>query len=124
MSFIRVKTVKDAKYYYLVESYRDDGKVKQRILAYYGTTLPSDAVVPKQVSTTQGTVVPKQVSTTQGTVVPKQVSTTQVSTTQDIITLPDTVLLTAIRRAIAKGLSLSSYISWLLSRSHHAPKVK
>ena len=112
MSFIRVKTVKDAKYYYLVESYRDDGKVKQRILAYYGTTLPSDAVVPKQVSTTQGTVVPKQVSTT------------QVSTTQDIITLPDTVLLTAIRRAIAKGLSLSSYISWLLSRSHHAPKVK
>lgn len=36
MSFVRAKTVKGITYYYLVEGYRDDGKVRQRVLAYLG----------------------------------------------------------------------------------------
>ena len=38
--FIRSKKIKDKVYYYLVENYRDKGKVKQRILKYLGTTKP------------------------------------------------------------------------------------
>lgn len=48
MAFIRKKTVKGKDYYYLVESVREDGKVKQKILQYFGTTLPPDYVVPKK----------------------------------------------------------------------------
>lgn len=36
MSYIRTKTVKGHEYRYLVESYREGGKVKQRILKYLG----------------------------------------------------------------------------------------
>jgi hypothetical protein len=36
MPFIRTKLVKGIAYYYLVESYREDGKVRQRVLAYLG----------------------------------------------------------------------------------------
>lgn len=36
MSFIRTKRIKGVLYHYLVENYREDGKVRQRVLAYLG----------------------------------------------------------------------------------------
>src|SRR5450759_32853 len=36
MSFETIKTIKGHKYGYTVESYREDGKTKQRILKYHG----------------------------------------------------------------------------------------
>jgi hypothetical protein len=36
MPFIRVKWIKGVAYYYLVESFREDRKVRQRVLAYLG----------------------------------------------------------------------------------------
>ena len=36
MPFIRTKLVKGISYYYLVESFRNDGKPRQRVLAYLG----------------------------------------------------------------------------------------
>jgi len=51
MSFIRTKTVKGVNYYYLVESVREGGKVKQKILQYFGTTPPKDFVVPSKAIT-------------------------------------------------------------------------
>jgi len=50
MAFIRIKTIKDVKYYYLVQSIREDGKVKQKIVRYFGTTLPDGYVVPTKAS--------------------------------------------------------------------------
>jgi len=40
MSFIRTKLIKGHLYYYLVESVREGGKVRQKILKYFGTTRP------------------------------------------------------------------------------------
>ncbi len=37
MVFIRRKKVKGKTYYYIVESYKDKGRVKQRVLFYIGT---------------------------------------------------------------------------------------
>jgi len=37
MAFIRRKKVKGKTYYYIVESYKKKGKVKQRVLFYIGT---------------------------------------------------------------------------------------
>ena len=37
MAFIRKKKVKGKTYYYIVESYKIKGKVKQRVLCYLGT---------------------------------------------------------------------------------------
>jgi len=37
MAFIRRKRVKGKIYYYVVESYKEKGKVKQRVLCYIGT---------------------------------------------------------------------------------------
>ena len=37
MAFIRKKRVKGIIYYYIVESYKEKGKVKQRVLCYLGT---------------------------------------------------------------------------------------
>lgn len=36
MPFIRTKRIRGIEYYYLVESYRVDGKIHQRVLAYLG----------------------------------------------------------------------------------------
>jgi hypothetical protein len=36
MSFIRTKRIKGIDYFYLVENYRVDGKVRQKVLAYLG----------------------------------------------------------------------------------------
>lgn len=58
MSYLSTVTVKGHKYYRLVESYREDGKVKHRILKNYGRTAPlgvsatNDKVVDKSVSAT------------------------------------------------------------------------
>ena len=38
MAYVRRKRLKGHDYYYLVESYRQDGKVKTRTLKYLGTT--------------------------------------------------------------------------------------
>ncbi len=40
MAYIACRTVKGKNYYCKVESYREGGKVKQRVLEYYGTTDP------------------------------------------------------------------------------------
>ena len=39
--FIRTKKQGNQEYYYLVESYREDGKVRQRVLKYLGKDKPS-----------------------------------------------------------------------------------
>jgi hypothetical protein len=36
MAFLRTKKIGDSKYFYWVENFRDDGKPKQRVLAYLG----------------------------------------------------------------------------------------
>jgi len=38
MAYVRRKRLKGHDYYYLVESYRQDGKVRTRTLKYLGTT--------------------------------------------------------------------------------------
>ncbi len=38
MAYVRRKRLKGHDYYYLVESFRQDGKVKTRTLKYLGTT--------------------------------------------------------------------------------------
>ena len=42
MAFVRTKTVKGKKYSYLVENYREDGKVKQRTIEYLGAVKDED----------------------------------------------------------------------------------
>ncbi len=37
MTFIRRKKVKGKTYYYIVKSYKDKGKVKQKVLFYIGS---------------------------------------------------------------------------------------
>ena len=70
MPYLSTVTVKGHKYYRLVESYREDGKVKHRILKNYGRTAPlgvsatKDKVVDKSVSATvvRATKVPTKAS--------------------------------------------------------------
>ncbi len=102
MAFIRTKTVKGVNYFYLVENKRVDGKVKQTILQYFGTTVPDGFVVPtekrhtvvakeaiKKVGTTktmgkvEASEVPSEVSTTPVKSIDKPVSTTPISTTPE-----------------------------------------
>lgn len=40
MAYIAIRKIKSKEYYCKVESYREDSKVKQRVLEYYGTTDP------------------------------------------------------------------------------------
>ena len=47
MSFIRVKNVNGTNYYYLVENHRVAGHVKQRLIRYFGKTLPGVYLTPK-----------------------------------------------------------------------------
>ena len=42
MAFIRTKKVKNHTYYYLVESYTENGRMKQRILKYLGKEIPEE----------------------------------------------------------------------------------
>ena len=83
MAFIRIKTIKDVKYYYLVQSIREDGKVKQKIVQYFGTTLPDGYVVPTKASysvVTRKAVKKAGTTKTMGKVVPSVLPQT-VSTT-------------------------------------------
>ena len=41
MAFIRTKKIKGQTYYYRVESYLKDGRVKQRVLEYLGKEIPA-----------------------------------------------------------------------------------
>ena len=50
MAFIRAKKVKGKTYFYLVKGVRENGKVKQKIVRYFGTTLPDGYVVPTKAS--------------------------------------------------------------------------
>ena len=50
MAFIRAKKVKGKTYFYLVKGVRENGKVKQKIVQYFGTTLPDGYVVPTKAS--------------------------------------------------------------------------
>lgn len=40
MAFIRSKKIKGHIYYYLVESYTKEGRIKQRVLKYLGKEIP------------------------------------------------------------------------------------
>lgn len=46
MSFIRTKKIKGHEYKYEVENYRENGKVKQRILKYIGRKDKTPAPIP------------------------------------------------------------------------------
>ena len=48
MAFIRSKTVKGKSYLYRVESYREHGKVRQRVLEYIGRAEPAAKTAPKK----------------------------------------------------------------------------
>jgi len=37
MVFLRTKKIKGKNYYYIVESFREAGKIKQKVLMYVGT---------------------------------------------------------------------------------------
>lgn len=90
MAFIRIKTIKGVKYYYLVESKREGGKVKQKILQYFGTTPPEGVfpgykafVVPKKETrpvkakkATKKAGPTKTMDKVEPSVVPSKVSTT------------------------------------------------
>ena len=41
MAFVRIKRKGDRIYYYLVESKRDGKKVRQKVIKYLGTELPT-----------------------------------------------------------------------------------
>ena len=37
MVFLRTKKIKNKNYYYIVEAFRENGKIKQKVLMYVGT---------------------------------------------------------------------------------------
>ena len=37
MVFLRTKKIKNNNYYYIVESFRENGKIKQKVVMYVGT---------------------------------------------------------------------------------------
>jgi len=40
MAFIRTKKIRGHTYYYRVESYTEEGRIKQRVLKYLGKEIP------------------------------------------------------------------------------------
>ena len=45
--FVRRKIISNHSYYYLVKSFRENNKVKQKVLEYLGTTLPNHGTIKK-----------------------------------------------------------------------------
>jgi len=41
MAFVRAKRIKNRTYYYLVESRREGNRVKQKVIKYLGTQMPT-----------------------------------------------------------------------------------
>jgi len=41
MAFVRTKRIKNRTYYYLVESRREGSRVKQKVIKYLGTEMPT-----------------------------------------------------------------------------------
>jgi hypothetical protein len=41
MAFVRTKRIKNKTYYYLVESKREGNKVRQKVIKYLGTEMPT-----------------------------------------------------------------------------------
>ena len=37
MAFLRTKKIKNKNYYYIVEAFREAGKIKQKVIMYVGT---------------------------------------------------------------------------------------
>jgi len=37
MVFLRTKKIKNKNYYYIVEAFRESGKIKQKVIMYVGT---------------------------------------------------------------------------------------
>ena len=60
MAYYRTAKVNGHSYYYLVESYREGGKVRQRILEYYGKNPPLEVLNNLRSSRTRN--VPAQVA--------------------------------------------------------------
>jgi hypothetical protein len=99
-------TVKGHTYYRLVESYRENGKVKHRILENYGTTPPES--------------------------VRATVRATPVSATIKRVSATHTITFTASQwtgielRAKQKGMTTAEYLKWRIPDgdrpSHHGPK--
>lgn len=80
MAFVRVKRIGNVSYYYLVESKREGGKVRQKILQYFGTTLPEGFVVPTRSLVSKKGIEKAGTTKTMGEVEPSIVSS-KVSTT-------------------------------------------
>ena len=53
MAYIRNKKRGEKNYYYLVESYREEGKVHQRLLRYIGKNEPSPLEIESIISDKQ-----------------------------------------------------------------------
>ncbi len=95
MAFIRAKIIKGVNYYYLVENKRIDGKVKQKILQYFGTTLPDVySMVKKSIvvpTVKRHAVVAKEAvqrvspTKTKGKFEPSKVSTTPVKVINNLV---------------------------------------
>ncbi len=132
MAFIRIKTVKGTNYYYLVESKREDGKVRQNILKYFGTTVPDGYVVPTEkrhaVVAKEAT---KKVSSTRtiGKVEAKVVSTTDKIPVSTTVT-PLDIQIVLQRRAADNHIPVEDYLRKLLdilpdgTRRKHRKKLE
>ncbi len=136
MAFIRAKIIKGVNYYYLVENKRIDGKVKQKILQYFGTTLPDvysmvkksivvptvkrHAVVAKEAvqrvspTKTKGNIEPSKVSTTDK--IP--VSTTKTKTHDNPVATTVDVQIALQRRAAVNNMTAEAYLAKLLGTHH------
>lgn len=47
MAFIRTKNIKGNEYYYLVESYRKNGRMHQRTIKYLGKKKPTEKEIQR-----------------------------------------------------------------------------
>lgn len=60
MSFIRIKKVHGREYRYEVEGFRENGKVKQRVLKYLGPVIPVKPDTPKWIFKKTSAIVQKK----------------------------------------------------------------
>jgi len=45
--FVRKKIINNKEYYYLVKSFRENKRVRQKVLEYLGTTIPNHETIKK-----------------------------------------------------------------------------
>jgi hypothetical protein len=119
MAFIRTKTLNGVNYYYLVENKRQDGKVKQNIVKYFGTTIPDNYVVPTE---KRHAVVPKEAI--------KKISTTKTIAKSEAKSVSTTVLkatpldlqIRLQRRAAKNNMTAEEYLNMILKSNHRYDK--